>query len=324
MAAAIAANVVSVVGTVLGIVGFGLDHFAGRDGNNCMLRVRTGLNSNSGLINAEGGISKVRIFNQNQEQIGNAGGTFVSNGGFPDIKIGQKSQQQPAFVQIEATTNDGICIPELTTTAIIGYVGNTQPRCIWVDHDHTNGVKAGMIMVHWPIFKKNSPPANRTPKSVCGYPGFRAYSNYGEREVTQYKRDGTPIDNTTVITDANGKRWIEIEYPNDVAPTDLQIRGNRGTDNNNKNKVHRKKDNRLIVSNSAAHRATELCESETSLGPDFVSLAEGLYCNMENSDIPPLCKAAGQTDCFQLEGKAHVKRDGATVEKGYDVVLEWK
>jgi hypothetical protein len=44
--------------------------------------------------------------------------------------------------------------------------------------------------------------------------------------------------------------------------------------------VKRAVDTRLVISSEASHNATALCASETSRGPDFVSLAEKVYCNM--------------------------------------------
>lgn len=81
-------------------------------------------------------------------------------------------------------------------------------------------------------------------------------------------------------------------------------------------------DERLVVSSFAGHNATKLCESETSRGPDFVSLSEGLFCDMDTREVMPLCGDDIDTECFHLDRNQHVKRDGVT-DKNYAKVLEW-
>lgn len=76
------------------------------------------------------------------------------------------------------------------------------------------------------------------------------------------------------------------------------------------------------MSSFAEHDATKLCESERSRGPDFVSLAEGLFCDMTTREVMPLCEDDDDTDCFHLTTNKQVKR-GIASEKQYAKVLEW-
>lgn len=46
---------------------------------------------------------------------------------------------------------------------------------------------------------------------------------------------------------------------------------------------------KLVISQHAEHRATYVCESGTSWGPDFVAVAEGFYCDMCARKVYPLC-----------------------------------
>ncbi|KAL1866689.1 hypothetical protein Daus18300_006633 [Diaporthe australafricana] len=79
----------------------------------------------------------------------------------------------------------------------------------------------------------------------------------------------------------------------------------------------------LVVSTKRSHSstATELCDSETSFGPDFVSTEEGLFCSMSQKKTFPLCNRNGEADastCFDLDANelvvpktldtAHTKR----------------
>lgn len=93
----------------------------------------------------------------------------------------------------------------------------------------------------------------------------------------------------------------------------------------------------LVVSSKRSHTATELCESETSLGPDFVSTEEGVFCSMSQKKTFPICgrdsKPAADA-CFDLEANelvmpksedtAHTKRirDDLPVTN-YSLVRRW-
>lgn len=54
-------------------------------------------------------------------------------------------------------------------------------------------------------------------------------------------------------------------------------------------KYHPRHKNHLVSSDYKYHSAKELCNSETSLGPDFVNLREGIFCDMGAKQIWPIC-----------------------------------
>jgi len=85
-----------------------------------------------------------------------------------------------------------------------------------------------------------------------------------------------------------------------------------------------------VVSKSLSGVA--LCESATSFGSDFVSVTEGVFCDMTGKTLYPLCAEAGATDCFDQDAKPLVRRflrreDGSNIheepEVVYDEVLMW-
>jgi hypothetical protein len=59
---------------------------------------------------------------------------------------------------------------------------------------------------------------------------------------------------------------------------------------------------RLTISHHVEHSAREVCEMKYSWGPDFVSIIEGLYCDMCERELYPLCAHKHQQDCFDIEG----------------------
>lgn len=71
---------------------------------------------------------------------------------------------------------------------------------------------------------------------------------------------------------------------------------------------------RLVISHLKDHSARELCGMSSSWGPDFVSIAERLHCNMCTRELSRLCgpdsyEEEGK-DCFDLE-KRILKRPSA-------------
>ncbi|KAK4184261.1 hypothetical protein QBC35DRAFT_535110 [Podospora australis] len=325
------ASILGVASSVLTIVPFILGQFPGQSRSSTIVRVRAALNGN-GLSHVEGGIEATRSFNAHQEYIGRLGNSKTTSSKLLLSK--SKPPRRPLYSGDDGDV-DGLAEVRLSRRyrACVRHVliGSYKPKCAWIDRDHTNGINAGMIMVHWPTFKRDSPPGDRWPGSLCGYPGFRAYRNYGDIEVTRpIKRDGSNY--TVDYVSPDGMQWSEIDYP---AQPEL---GKGATSSKAKRTapVRRVRDPRLVASNSDAHSSVELCESETSLGPDFISLAEGLYCNMETSELLPLCvEGRSETeDCFHLDTavvmaatngtSTHVMRGlGKREEKEYNLVLDW-
>ena len=60
---------------------------------------------------------------------------------------------------------------------------------------------------------------------------------------------------------------------------------------------------RLIVSKFPQHSAVELCESPYSLGPDMVSWTEGMFCDMSEKQLWPVCADAAATYCFDMDSQ---------------------
>ncbi|CAG8959800.1 hypothetical protein HYFRA_00001708 [Hymenoscyphus fraxineus] len=88
-------------------------------------------------------------------------------------------------------------------------------------------------------------------------------------------------------------------------------------------------ENQLVVSEHAGHSATEVCESESSWGPDFVSVVEGIYCDMCHRRAYPLCGEKESRSCFDMDQKqirasGNERRDGNIPQKSYEEVRHWK
>ena len=86
----------------------------------------------------------------------------------------------------------------------------------------------------------------------------------------------------------------------------------------------RKSAERLIIGSSHHHSAMELCESPTSRGSDFVSMAEGMFCDMETKTLYSLCRGNVNTECFDA-GSHELKsrRRDEAVRRRYQRVSRW-
>ena len=64
----------------------------------------------------------------------------------------------------------------------------------------------------------------------------------------------------------------------------------------------------LVKSRREGNSAVRLCADKSAKGPDFVSLSENLYCDMESRIVYPVCDN-NQTSCFDLERDELVETD---------------
>ena len=76
---------------------------------------------------------------------------------------------------------------------------------------------------------------------------------------------------------------------------------------------------RLVVTPYAKHSAIELCNSETSWGPDEVSLTERMFCDMDTKTLYPLCDDQAKNNCFDLDAKTLVLPDGNVAQDDVEV-----
>lgn len=82
-------------------------------------------------------------------------------------------------------------------------------------------------------------------------------------------------------------------------------------------------DNRLVISHLGYHDAAELCRSETSVGPDFVSFMDKTFCNMETRELLPLCSRSIRSDCFDTPSKKVITKYGVISDRNYTEVIHW-
>lgn len=148
--------------------------------------------------------------------------------------------------------------------------------CTWIDADHSGGLKAGGIAINWHGFTNTVLPVDGG-EARCGT-SFEAWDKEGGKSVIN-KKAGKQNNQTSDGGDTPDRRSRLLNH-----------------------------DRRLVVSSLPAHSADELCRHPMSLGPSFVSLTEGTYCNMKTREVLPLCADGLTTGCFDLEAETTVDR----------------
>jgi hypothetical protein len=64
----------------------------------------------------------------------------------------------------------------------------------------------------------------------------------------------------------------------------------------------------LVKSGLNSSSAAKLCSEKHTIGPDFVSLSEKLYCDMDTRQLHPLCEQGVEKLCFDVDQDELVER----------------
>ncbi|PKS08638.1 hypothetical protein jhhlp_005025 [Lomentospora prolificans] len=236
-------------------------------------------------------------------------------------------------------------------------IGDAQqiPDCFWLDNDGTNGINAQALSVHLRDMVANTDRIaqyNERIDSLCGstprfsfwgdllpdslIPMFDPPLDYekdsGNGGIGRDKDIDRVLDKQTFdksVSMYRGPQFVKrqpltntsaIPGVAGVSIPDFMLK-RRGTSSgpSARRKRSQRMSERLIVTPHAKHSAVELCNSETSWGPDEVSLTERMFCDMETKSLYPLCKNGIEENCFDLEKKFLILPGGKTEQD--DVVI---
>ncbi|KAF1976715.1 hypothetical protein BU23DRAFT_565404 [Bimuria novae-zelandiae CBS 107.79] len=324
-------NVIGVVAGVLGIWGFSEDHIPKKaepekpdDPNRYIttVRVTAGLDGADSLMipggrphrlmSAGGRLDSMIHYNLNGDVLGVGSSVHrIGDGAFIDFKSPSSDGSQPVTTEFRGTF-DNICIATLTTTwpddSKFGWTGDwasicglpfyysgiimpngKSPWCMWLTNNSPfpNGdprTPPGAIKITWHDFlsKDGTFPSREDAKKLCGN-SLKAYTGSFE-EISL----PTPYE----VMEWNGGKDFDVDK--------------RGASSH-----MGRSDNRLVISSRSDQNATALCEKSHSYGPDFISLEEGIYCNMETRETLPLCSSSITGDCFDVDTHSHIIGDGS-------------
>lgn len=289
--------------------------------------------------------------------IGEARGSknTIADGGYKDIKVTASTDQQgrqAQYISVSKGGNDALCISYIAVTwpdgqqkgwyGDVGYqcggswynsqtiIGedNYQPKCVWIDGDKSNGITTQGMGIHITDFTATEERAKAyagDPDTMCkSKPRFHLYDDLTSDMFLPYFDPPLEYDEHNVDKDKS-KVLVDGASTGQLPPKNKRKR--RG----NVAKRHHFP-GKLVTSAKPAHSARELCESDTSMGPDFVSSHEGLFCDMSEKELWPLCDSNHTTGCFDARNNTMVagsksRRDEASgrniPEKEYSNVQTW-
>ncbi|KAH8903813.1 hypothetical protein BR93DRAFT_884413 [Coniochaeta sp. PMI_546] len=275
------------------------------------------------------------------------------------------AQADPFYVMISNFENNAICISAIYVTngivnsvfyGDIGYMCGMSwypstreldsnfytPRCVGLDADHTNGINARALSLHlndMAAQPNKLAEYNENIDTLCkSTPRFSFWGNLtpdGQipffTPPLQYNQDsgnggqGADKDPKAVIDKDNqydkSVCVSQKEHHHKRSSQTMKRRG--GVKTSNINPAH------LVITDYDAHSAQEVCEHPNSVGWDIVSTKEGLFCDLTDRQLYPLCSPTVTVNCFDLgtlQLKTLGERDGsfAVHPRGYNTTAHWK
>lgn len=284
-------------------------------------------------FNGGGSVPHVAFWDVNGERIGqykgNANGHLDQNFDWEQsIHNDQTNPKgkpvQPEYISVVAQEKDAICIAYIYASGNgaqyawygdMGYTcgadwhysnftvgdGHYQPKCVWIDSDYSNGLRYKGLSLHFPDFTASQTGQldeyNTNLDTLCkSNARMKFYSDIVPDSLIPIFLP--PLTYNTDGSDTNPKRVINKDKRSSIKSRrplkrDVPPGGLLG-------------DGHLIVSHFENHSAKLLCESESSIGADFVSIVEGIYCDMACKEWWPTCTTSLLTGCFDLTKKAVV------------------
>jgi len=294
------------------------------------VEIGAGLGPNGQIGDFGGAVPAISIWNAEGARLGQ----YMPPKGFK-ITSGTSNQKpitvtqnegasgQPEYIQLTSVDTDAICITYVavsgngvswTWMGDVGYTcgadwypstakfgsDNYQPKCAWIDSDHSDGLHYIAMSMHIPDFNGDAALVdeyNQDKDFLCN--AKARMMMWGQLTVNPGYNSVPPMFSPPLEYNADGsdKDTSVLFKPGTVEKRDMSPPTNSTTDGSINMPGH------VIISDYMAHLASEVCESETSRGPSFVSTQEGVYCDMSTKTSYPLCSATVTNGCFDLDTK---------------------
>lgn len=189
---------------------------------------------------------------------------------------------------------------------------NYQSKCAWIDKDKTNGIIPQGLSLHMRDFSSDQGLANEYQQNIdtlCKVSQRMTFwpEIVPDADLTAPGYIFSPpltyiqTQDETLGADIDGKKLINRKtklYPDGALKRSEKYRKDaRVLQKRNLAPEH------LVISHSENHSAKMLCEHPTSLGMDFVSVQESIYCDMESREWWYLCSPALLEGCFDFDKK---------------------
>ncbi|TGJ88660.1 hypothetical protein E0Z10_g2 [Xylaria hypoxylon] len=325
---------IGLISGVLGIVQFGLDNFSSDDSEGSTVRITVGLDFDGGLSSSGGDLPDIRLFNEVGGFLGiNVDPGTVDSGKFSDITVEHNDDagSQAAYTLFSANDN-AICIAAASITwpngdkyAWVATGVANAPDCLWIDAN--NDQPQTGFQVHWPEFvNKGDSTIPDTPEDQAARIDYLCNAGPPFKLRSQPDTDPKDITYWTPIT-----RRSSGSDERDVAATSygppkhaVSAKYRRNNPQTNGTTIHDMIGMSLVIGDSDIHKATDLCGSETSYGPDFVNVKTGMFCRMSDKTLWPTCNGADVTDnCFNFDSQQLITNGLAARSESYKKVIDW-
>ncbi|KAF8243593.1 hypothetical protein K440DRAFT_656168 [Wilcoxina mikolae CBS 423.85] len=212
---------------------------------------------------------------------------------------------------------------------------NYRPACTWIDGDTKTGHLYQGMGIHitdfTATFERTTQYSHDNATMCQSKPRFHMYHQLSTDDFLPYfdpplvfNDTLEDIDRKLVLVSGSSRGPLPPNRRRSIETRDVQ----------SKSRFFMR--DRLITSEHQSHSAAELCNSQTSLGPDFVSHQEGLFCDMSEKKLWPLCSQAHKHACFDPETSEMRPGDvnslngrdessGTPVpEKSYQKITHWR
>ncbi len=342
----------AVINVVAAVVGVGLmipSVIPEKDEAGTVVRIAAGLSSDEKDTTA-GNQPGIGLYDVMGRRIGMTNGKKhkIKDGDYMDIKVpfdkgvGKKPTE---YISVVDGGDDALCIayialtqPDGTKKAWYGDVGKAcgadwyhsqlktgeddyQPACIWIDRNKSLGLRHQGLGLHIHDFaatKERAKQYDSDKDLMCKVaPRFRMYEKMNSDDPIPFFSPPLEYEPKTLV-DADPKvvkdkkNWALPKDGPNVKKGDIHKRSTEKV----RRQAHPEPFQSLIIDQSKGHSAKALCESKTSRGPDFVSVKEGLFCDMDAKKIWPVCNEKKTSGCFDV--KAGTMRPGKGLQ-GRDV-----
>ncbi|PSN68557.1 hypothetical protein BS50DRAFT_520523 [Corynespora cassiicola Philippines] len=358
MAAAL--SVIGIVADVISMVPLFSDIMAPKTDRQTTVRIGVGL-SKKIEANTGGNTPGIRIFDVMGRDIGEARGSkdIIADGGFKDIVVESNKDtqgRQAQYISVSKGGDNALCVAYVSMTwpdgqnkAWYGDVGmecggkwyesqnvfgdsNYSPKCLWIDGDESNGITTegfGLHITDFTATEERMKAYKDDKDTMCkSKPRFHLYDDLKSDYFLPFFNP--PLEYDDNLVDKN--RDALFVDGDSTGPLPPKNRKRSATHHRSTLAKRHHFPGKLVSSDKKAHSARALCESGNSLGPDFVSKAEGLFCDMSEKELWPLCDENHLSGCFNTTSHTMIaaslsRRDEATgrhiPEKDYNDVSDW-
>jgi hypothetical protein len=235
-----------------------------------------------------------------------------------DQTVPKGQQAQPEYISVVVSEKDSLCITYVYATgngaqyAWYGDSGFTcgadwypsdwkvgpgvhTPKCVWIDANHTNKLRYKGFSLHLPDFGGEQGKVDEYNKTLDTLCKSDARMKFWENILPD---DIIPFFHPPLVYNDDGSDVDPNKVTNKSKPHKRSSVGaSRLSKRNGTSLLH---PGHLVISHLESHSAKEVCESETSMGPDFVSTIEGVFCDMEQKEWWYLCSSEIADGFFDL------------------------